>query len=182
MQRPDERELREELARLRAEHRDLDAQIVEEEASAHADQLLIKRLKKRKLTLKDRITAIEDQLVALKQRNEDLGSKIDKLLKMTGLKINGEAVVKSNNFMLPASTPTLSAISRCDSPSAYASQSMARSRGFSLSIARPTSVVVSLDPAKLLPAALSMSCPTKLVADRIMFRRRASRARFVAIR
>ena len=47
MQRPDERELREELARLRAEHRDLDAQIVEEEASAHADQLLIKRLKKR---------------------------------------------------------------------------------------------------------------------------------------
>ena len=45
MQRPDERELREELARLRAEHRDLDTQIVEEEASAHADQLLIKRLK-----------------------------------------------------------------------------------------------------------------------------------------
>jgi hypothetical protein len=34
MQRPDERELREELTRLRAEHRDLDAQIVAEEASA----------------------------------------------------------------------------------------------------------------------------------------------------
>jgi hypothetical protein len=63
MQRPDERELREELARLRAEHRDLDAQIVEEEASAHADQLLIKRLKKRKLAIKDRVTAIEDQLL-----------------------------------------------------------------------------------------------------------------------
>jgi hypothetical protein len=63
MQRPDERELREQLTRLRAEHRDLDAQIVEEEASAHADQLLIKRLKKRKLALRDSITAIEDQLL-----------------------------------------------------------------------------------------------------------------------
>ena len=63
MQRPDERELREQLARLRAEHRDLDAQIVAEEASPLGDQLQIKRLKKRKLSLKDRITAIEDQLL-----------------------------------------------------------------------------------------------------------------------
>ena len=63
MQRPDERELREQLARLRAEHRDLDAQIVAEEALALADQLQVKRLKKRKLALKDRITAIEDQLL-----------------------------------------------------------------------------------------------------------------------
>jgi hypothetical protein len=63
MQRPDERELREQLARLRAEHRDLDAQIVAEEALPHADQLQIKRLKKRKLALKDAITAIEDQLL-----------------------------------------------------------------------------------------------------------------------
>jgi hypothetical protein len=58
MQRPDERELREQLARLRAEHRDLDVQIVAEETSPLADQLQIKRLKKRKLALKDRITAI----------------------------------------------------------------------------------------------------------------------------
>jgi hypothetical protein len=63
MQRSDERELREQLARLRSEHRDLDARIVAEEALAHADQLLIQRLKKRKLALKDRITAIEDQLL-----------------------------------------------------------------------------------------------------------------------
>jgi hypothetical protein len=64
MQRPDERALREELARLRAEHRDLDIQIVaQEESSSLADQLQIKRLKKRKLALKDRITAIEDQLL-----------------------------------------------------------------------------------------------------------------------
>jgi hypothetical protein len=63
MQRPDERELREQLARLRAEHRDLDVQIVAEETSPMADQLQIKRLKNRKLALKDRITAIEDQLL-----------------------------------------------------------------------------------------------------------------------
>jgi hypothetical protein len=63
MQRSDERELREQLVRLRSEHRDLDARIVAEEALAHADQLLIQRLKKRKLALKDRITAIEDQLL-----------------------------------------------------------------------------------------------------------------------
>jgi hypothetical protein len=63
MQRPNERELREELARLRAEHRELDAEIVAQEGSSFADQLLIKRLKKRKLALKDRITAIEDQLL-----------------------------------------------------------------------------------------------------------------------
>ena len=63
MQRPDERELREQLARLRAEHRDLDMQIVAEETSALADQLQVKRLKKRKLALKDRIKSIEDQLL-----------------------------------------------------------------------------------------------------------------------
>jgi hypothetical protein len=63
MQRPDDRELREQLARLRAEHRDLDAQIVAQEVSSLADQLQVKRLKKRKLALKDRITALEDQLL-----------------------------------------------------------------------------------------------------------------------
>jgi hypothetical protein len=63
MQRPDERELREQLVRLRAEHRDLDAEIVGEEASPLCDQLQIKRLKKRKLVLKDQIKAIEDQLL-----------------------------------------------------------------------------------------------------------------------
>ena len=63
MQRPDERELREQLARLRAEHRELDVQIATETASPHCDQLQIKRLKKRKLALKDRIAAIEDQLL-----------------------------------------------------------------------------------------------------------------------
>jgi hypothetical protein len=63
MTRPQERELRERLVQLRAEHRDLDLQIVAEEASSVSDQLQIKRLKKRKLALKDEITAIEDQLL-----------------------------------------------------------------------------------------------------------------------
>jgi hypothetical protein len=62
MQRPDERELREQLARLRAEHRELDLQIMAEVGSPLCDQLQIKRLKKRKLALKDKIAAIEDQL------------------------------------------------------------------------------------------------------------------------
>lgn len=63
MQRRDERELREELVKLRTEHRLLDEEIVSLEANPMADQLLIKRLKKKKLALKDQITAIEDRLL-----------------------------------------------------------------------------------------------------------------------
>ncbi|MCB1484527.1 MAG: DUF465 domain-containing protein [Hyphomicrobium sp.] len=63
MQRRDERELREELVTLKGEHRQLDDEIVALEANPTADQLLIKRLKKKKLALKDRITAIEDRLL-----------------------------------------------------------------------------------------------------------------------
>lgn len=58
----DERELRELLVNLRSEHRDLDMQIVELEGTAGADQLLVTRLKKRKLQIKDRIAALEDRL------------------------------------------------------------------------------------------------------------------------
>ena len=63
MKRVDERELREELVKLRAEHRQLDDEIILLEDSTAADQLLVKRLKKKKLVLKDRITAIEAQLL-----------------------------------------------------------------------------------------------------------------------
>lgn len=63
MERRDERELRDELVSLRAEHRQLDLEIVALENSATADQLLVKRLKKKKLILKDRITQIEDRLL-----------------------------------------------------------------------------------------------------------------------
>jgi hypothetical protein len=62
MARHDERELRDELIRLRGEHRDLDAEIAALEAAAVTDQLHIKRLKKRKLAIKDQMTSVEDQL------------------------------------------------------------------------------------------------------------------------
>lgn len=62
-QRTNERELREQLMKLRAEHRDLDDEIVGLETSGTADQLQIKRLKKKKLVLKDQITSVEDQLL-----------------------------------------------------------------------------------------------------------------------
>ncbi|TDR89197.1 YdcH family protein [Enterovirga rhinocerotis] len=54
--------LRAELARLRQEHRDLDAAIDALEESVAGDQLQIQRLKKRKLVLKDRLSFVEDQL------------------------------------------------------------------------------------------------------------------------
>jgi hypothetical protein len=63
MERRDERELRDELVNLRAEHRKLDCEIVSLEDNHLADQLLVKRLKKRKLVLNDRITQIEDKLL-----------------------------------------------------------------------------------------------------------------------
>ena len=58
----DERALREQLARLQQEHRDLDAAIAALIASPGADLIQVQRLKKRKLMLRDRIRAIEDQL------------------------------------------------------------------------------------------------------------------------
>lgn len=63
MQRLDERDIRELLVKLRAEHRELDMRIAALEAEALTDQLQITRLKKKKLQLKDRITALEDQLL-----------------------------------------------------------------------------------------------------------------------
>ena len=63
MQRHNDRELRDQLVKLRAEHRQLADEIVAMETSPAADQLLIKRLKKKKLQLKDQIQIIEDQLL-----------------------------------------------------------------------------------------------------------------------
>lgn len=51
-----------ELARLRQEHRDLDAAISALELVGTPDRLQLQRLKKRKLILKDRIHFIEDTL------------------------------------------------------------------------------------------------------------------------
>jgi hypothetical protein len=58
----EERELREQLARLQQEHRDLDAAIVALEGSPSSDLIQVQRLKKRKLVLRDKIRGIDDQL------------------------------------------------------------------------------------------------------------------------
>ena|SRR5437879_1504289 len=62
MTKEEETELREQLARLNQEHRDLDAAIAALQDSPGSDILQIQRLKKRKLFLRDRISFIEDQL------------------------------------------------------------------------------------------------------------------------
>ena len=62
MTEQEESELRAQLARLRQEHRDLDAAIEALQIAPGADILQIQRLKKRKLVLRDRIGFIEDQL------------------------------------------------------------------------------------------------------------------------
>ena len=62
MTRDEERELREQLARLHQEHRDLDAAIGALAMSPGSDIIQVQRLKKRKLVLRDKIRSIEDQL------------------------------------------------------------------------------------------------------------------------
>ncbi|MGI1663059.1 YdcH family protein [Palleronia sp. KMU-117] len=54
--------LRVRLEVLRREHRDLDEAILALEQKGTGDQLTIRRLKKQKLQLKDRIAQIEDTL------------------------------------------------------------------------------------------------------------------------
>jgi hypothetical protein len=63
MTEEEEKAVRVELARLRQEHRDLDAAITALAAASGADHLQVQRLKKRKLALKDRIGFLEDQLL-----------------------------------------------------------------------------------------------------------------------
>jgi hypothetical protein len=55
--------LRQRLEELRLEHRDLDDVIHHLTHSAYPDQLQLKRLKKRKLRLKDTIQLIESRLI-----------------------------------------------------------------------------------------------------------------------
>jgi len=62
MTHEEERELREQLARLQQEHRDLDAAIAALAMSPGSDVIQVQRLKKRKLVLRDKIRVIEDQL------------------------------------------------------------------------------------------------------------------------
>ncbi|MEM8732499.1 MAG: DUF465 domain-containing protein, partial [Pseudomonadota bacterium] len=51
-----------ELEVFRRQHRDLDEAIIALEEKGTGDQLTIRRLKKQKLQLKDKISAIEDRL------------------------------------------------------------------------------------------------------------------------
>ncbi len=50
------------LLELRIEHRDLDEAIIRMESSPPDDELALRRMKKRKLLLKDRIAVLERQL------------------------------------------------------------------------------------------------------------------------
>lgn len=54
--------LRVELEVLRREHRDLDEAIEALQEAGRPDILTVKRLKKQKLQLKDRISALEDRI------------------------------------------------------------------------------------------------------------------------
>jgi len=58
----EEQELRQDLFRLKQEHRDLDDAIAALQSNAAPDQLQLKRLKKKKLNLRDNIIDIEDNL------------------------------------------------------------------------------------------------------------------------
>jgi len=53
----------EKLRQLRIEHRDLDDVIARLTLDIHTNELQLKRLKKRKLMLKDQITRLESQLI-----------------------------------------------------------------------------------------------------------------------
>ena len=55
--------IRGELVRLRQEHRDLDSAIDALHSKPGLDSLQLQRLKKRKLILRDRISALEDKLL-----------------------------------------------------------------------------------------------------------------------
>jgi hypothetical protein len=62
-QPPDPARITSQLIELRIEHRDLDEAIARLAVSIEADELSIKRLKKRKLKIKDMIAYLENQLI-----------------------------------------------------------------------------------------------------------------------
>ena len=55
--------LREKLAKLRQEHRDLDDVILRLQTEGPFDQLQVMRMKKRKLAVKDEMANIESKLI-----------------------------------------------------------------------------------------------------------------------
>ena len=66
LQPPDPARITSQLVELRIEHRDLDAAIArlaEAPVTSAADDLAVKRLKKRKLRIKDMIATLESRLI-----------------------------------------------------------------------------------------------------------------------
>ncbi|MFQ5488894.1 MAG: YdcH family protein [Gammaproteobacteria bacterium] len=63
MSSDEEQAISERLQQLRIEHRDLDDVIHRLQREVHVDQLQLRRLKKRKLFLKDIITRLESRLI-----------------------------------------------------------------------------------------------------------------------
>jgi hypothetical protein len=63
MQTEDTAEIVRKLTELRIEHRDLDAAIARLPVGPGCDELLLTRMKKRKLRLKDMIGYLENQLI-----------------------------------------------------------------------------------------------------------------------
>jgi hypothetical protein len=59
----DPAEIARQLAELRLEHRDLDAAIEQISSNIRTDELQLKRLKKRKLRIKDMIAWLESRLI-----------------------------------------------------------------------------------------------------------------------
>ena len=63
MQAPDPAAIARQLTELRSEHRDLDGAIDALASSIKTDELQLKRLKKRKLRIKDMIAYLESTLI-----------------------------------------------------------------------------------------------------------------------
>ncbi len=56
-------EIVQQIAALRTEHRDLDAALTKATEGAWVDQLVVTRLKRRKLRIKDMIAYLENKLI-----------------------------------------------------------------------------------------------------------------------
>ncbi|MBP5857038.1 DUF465 domain-containing protein [Marivibrio halodurans] len=63
MDEQQEREIRERIGALWSEHRDLDDMIARVSERAPYDQLQMQRMKKRKLSIKDQLSRLENMLI-----------------------------------------------------------------------------------------------------------------------
>ncbi len=59
----EEKSIQRRILELQTEHRDLDSVVDELASSPNVDQLMLRRLKKRKLQLKDQITRLKSKLI-----------------------------------------------------------------------------------------------------------------------